>query len=159
MTTIREVIEAFAVIEEAMAVTEPRAVAIKQVYRYLPPSRDALNTPCIMHQYRVVDESGRGPNSYRRRTYNIRAQFLFEKLPNAETDVWSEVAAAFDEVFITAFDAAVKLNTLADSTHQKLLDNAQAEYMPAVLEWNGISYVGSQYEFEVQIHDTATMAA
>lgn len=158
MTTIREVIAALVVMEEALpSITSPREARIKRVYPYLPPSNNAIETPCIMHQYRLVSEQRR-VNEQRYRTYHVRIQFLFAAMPT-DTDVWSEVAAAFDEVFITAMDAHVKLNTLATSVYQRHLNEGSQDYMPAVGEWNGNPYVASQYEYEVQIHDTATMAA
>lgn len=157
MTTIREVITALAAMEEGLAIVSPYAKTLQRVYPYLPPSSDELDLPCTLHQYRLASEE-RGPNGYRARTYHIRIQFLFQKVPT-ETDVWSEIAAAFDEVFITAMDAHVKLNTLATSSYQRLLNEGSQEYMPAIGEFNGIRYVASQYEYEVQIHDTASFAA
>ena len=154
MTTIREAIALFASFEEGLEITEPQHVKIKRVYQFLPPARDIIETPCIMHQFRPITEER--TNDVRKRTYAIRIQLLFAKL-GPDTDTWSEVAAAFDDVLVTRLDAHVKLGR--GEFYQRLFDFGGQEYQPTALEWNGIRYVGSQYEYELQVHDVIDFEA
>lgn len=156
MTTIRDVVSAFAAIEEGLSITDPRSVQIKRVYKYLPPSTDALETPCVIHQYRPMEEARR-PNENQQRRYAVRIQVLLAKF-GPDTDVWSEIAAAFDEKFVNAYDGNILLGA-SNAAHQRMFDFGGQEYQPSLLEWNGINYIGLQYEYEVRVQNVVTMGA
>lgn len=156
MTTIRDVIDAFAAVEEGLAITEPYAIEISRVYKYLPPAGNALDLPSIMHQYRPLSESRR-VNDQRERKYAIRIDLFLAKF-GAQTDVASEMAAAFDDVIVSALDGNVLLGGEND-TYQRLFDFGGNDYQPALLEWDGATYVGLRYEYEVTIRDEKTFRA
>lgn len=156
MTTIRDVIAAFAAVEEGLEITEPYPEKIRRVYKYLPPAADALDLPCVMHQYRPISET-RGPNGQRTRVYAVRIDVLLAK-HGAQTDVVSEMGAAFDEVIVSAFDGNVLL-TSEQAAHQRLFDFGGNDYQPTLLYWNDIPYVGLRYEYSVSVRDTKEFAA
>lgn len=156
MTTIRQVIAAFAAIEEGLEITEPYPEKIRRVYQYLPPAADVLDLPCVMHQYRPISEK-RGPNDQRTRVYAVRVDVLLEK-HGAQTDVVSEMGAAFDEVIVSALDGNVLL-AADNSAYQRLFDFGGNDYQPTLLEWNGILYVGLRYEYSVTVRDTKAFSA
>lgn len=155
-TTIRDVIAAFAAVEEGLEITEPYASKIARVYKYLPPAADMLDLPCVMHQYRPVSES-RGPNDQRTRVYAVRIDVFIDKL-GAQSDVVSEMGAAFDEVIVSAFDENVLL-TAEQTAYQRLFDFGGNEFQPALMTWNEVPYVGLRYEYEVTIRDTKEFRA
>lgn len=155
VVNIRQIIAAFVTAEEGLSVTEPRPSQVARIYPFLPPARArGLDLPCIMHQYRPMTEQ-RGPSGYRRRDYAVRIQLLVAKL-GVDTDVWSEVAASYDEALVAALDGHVLLGE--GTTYQRMLDFGGQEYQPTLMEWNGVPYVGSQYEYQVQARDTGSFA-
>lgn len=156
MTTIRDVINAFAAVEEGLEVAEPYNVKINRVYKYLPPAADSLDLPCIMHQYRPVDED-RLANDQRVREYAVRMDVLLDKL-GAQSDIQSEIGAAFDEVIVSAFDADVLLGD-DQASYNRLFDFGGSEYQPALLDWNGVAYVALRYEWRVIVRDTKAFGA
>lgn len=153
---LREAIAAFVAAEEGLSITEPRAVTIKRVYPFLPPARDELELPLIMHQYRPLSHQ-RAIGGLRMRRYALNIQILLCTMPNEESDVWSEIAAEFDNALGARLDANVKLGQ--QETYQRLFDFGGNEYQPTRLEWNGAAYLGSQYEYELMIDDVGTFAA
>lgn len=147
---LREIIAAFAEIEKDLSITEPIELRVKDVYKYLPPARkSAISTPCFMHQWRPAAET-RGPNGLRQRDFILRVQMLVGRI-GADTHIKSEAAAAFDEAFVTAFDGAVKLR---DTRVYQRSAGEEQEFQPMLLEWNGLGYVGLQYDYLVSVHDT-----
>lgn len=157
MTTIRDVIDAFAALEATLEISEPYPAKIERVYKYLPPAIDVLDLPCIMHQYRPVSEARR-LNAVRERVYAIRIDVFLSKFPDEQSDIISEMGAAFDEAIVSAFDADV-LMTTANATYQRLYDFGGNDYQPALMEWNGASYIGLRYEYEATIRDTGSFSA
>lgn len=149
-TTIRDVISAFAALEDGLEISEPYPEKIRRVYKYLPPAADMLDLPCVMHQYRPISEERR-VNNQRERVYAVRIDVFLAK-HGAQTDVWSEMAAAFDEALITAYDGNVLL-TADETAHQRLFDFGGNDYQPTLLLWNEVPYVGLRYEYQVTIRD------
>lgn len=151
---LREIISAFAAIEKDLYIDEPAFVEVNAVYPYLPPARDVINTPCFMHQWRPAGEK-RHPNGLRQRDYILRVQMLVARI-GVDTDYWSEVAAAFDDVIVSAFDEHVKLGDR--DTYQRS-QGEEEFFQPSAIEWNGVSYVGLQYDYLVTVYETVLVAA
>lgn len=156
MTTIREVIAAFAAVEDGLEITEPYPEKIRRVYQYLPPAADVLDLPCVMHQYRPISEP-RGVNGLRTRVYAIRIDVLLAK-HGPQTDVVSEMGAAFDEVIVSAFDENILLGD-DNATYQRLFDFGGNDYQPTLLLWNDIPYVGLRYEYQATVRDIKEFSA
>lgn len=147
---LREVIAAFCEVERGISISEPFEERIKVAYPFLPAANQALDTPCTMHQYRRLT-AARGPNGLRRDAWMIRTQMLVAR-SNVDPQIWSEAAAAFDQVLIEAFDAHVLLGSF--SAFQRITDE-QAEYQPGLIDWNGIGFIGCQYDYRVDANAVA----
>lgn len=144
------IIARFVAIETDLEITEPYPTKINRVYPLLGPAGNkALELPCIMHQYRRT--AARRAVGVRLDDYMIRVQLLVAPI-GAETDIKSEIAAAFDEALIEAFDADVMLgNTTA---FQRITE--EQDYQPGIVDWNGVGYVGVQYEYRVSANVLAS---
>jgi hypothetical protein len=148
-----EILEAFMRVEAGLEVSEPAPVALKRTYPLLPPASAALETPCIMHQYRRV--KGERIVGARISEFDIRVQLLVAPASGPDVDVKSQVAAAFDEEIVAAFDN----NVLLDSTtaFQRIVEE-QRDWQPAVFEWNGVGYIGCEYLYRVTSHEVGEFA-
>lgn len=152
MSTIREVLAALSKVQKDVSVTEPVQASIVRVYPYLPAAQDAIDTPCVVNQWRLVSHTPR-PNGFRESRYVIRSQVLIHET-GTDFDTYSELAAAFNDELLRAQAANLQLDGTVSLTNVR---GDEAEYMPVVLERNGQGYVGLQYLMDVQINDVVTV--
>lgn len=151
MSTIREVLTALTKVQLGVSVKEPVEASIVRVYPYLPPGNAAIDTPCVINQWRFVSQSI--ANSHRLRRYVIRSQ-IFVVETGADFDKYSELAAALHDELLLAQIEQLQLDGTVSLTNVR---GDEAEYMPVVFGRNGIDYIGLQHLTDVTISDVVTV--
>lgn len=150
MSKLREVLAAVSAVQLGVSIYEPTPLQIKRVYPYLPDGNDALDTPCVINQWRFVSEQRR-PNNFRELRYLVRSQ-VFVAESGTDFDAYSEAAAALHDALITAMDAQLQLDGSVSITN---IRGDEAEFMPVVFEREPQRYIGLQYLMDVIINDVS----
>lgn len=151
---LQEVITELAAIEAGVTfnsgiVGAPTSIA--RVYPFFPKTaKFAVDLPCFMNRWTLIGVNRRA-NNQRRLSYIVRPQALVGKA-EGESDVHAQVATAIHDAFMTAIDANLGLGTAAGW----LRETRGEDETLALLEFNGLGYVGLAYEFEVDLYDVSS---
>lgn len=126
---------------------------IARVYPLTPKTgKFAVDLPCFMNSWSLTDVS-RYVNSQRKSRYVLRAQCLVGKV-EGDTSLNARVATAIHDAFITALDAELGFGVGVTFLRET---RGETDTL-AVLEWNGLGYVGLSYEFELDLFSVSTFA-
>lgn len=154
IVNLREVINRISAIEETIEVTDPRfPMKIAKVYPYWADADEAVELPCVFHSWAFVSER-RLPNEQRQIRWAVRSQMLIAPAA-AERALNSELATAFAEAYIDAFDRHVQLQNLT-GTIQNLRPN-DGVWQPGILTWGSTPYVGLDWVMDVLTLDVTTI--
>ncbi len=152
MSTIREVVAALSKVQAGVSVEEPVEASIVRVYPYLPPGQEAIDTPCVINQWRFVSQTLR-PNGFRELKYVVRSQVLVHE-SGVDFDAYSELAAALHDELLLAQAANLQLDGTVSLTNVR---GNEAEYNPVLLEREPHRYIGLQHLTDVTINDVVTV--
>lgn len=143
---LREAIDRISAIEAEIEVTDPKFPSkIARVYPYWADADEAVELPCVFHSWAFVSEK-RLPNAQRQITWAVRSQMLIAP-STAERALNSELATAFAEAYIDAFDKKIQLGGMT-GTIQNLRPN-DGVWQPGILSWGNAPYVGLDFTMDV----------
>lgn len=131
--SIRTTLDRIVTIQGGLTITAPISEHIAKAYKYPPPGKNALDTPCFMNSPELT-QYDRG--MLRQRIYQIRMQ-LFVK--DADPDVAGDIAVAFGDKLSIALDNDLTL-AIAGVPSCTLWRNLRGGVR--LLEWNQIPYIG-----------------
>lgn len=139
-------------IQKSLAITTPTALTVKKAFRTVP--RQEGNLPDLPAFINVVGQGRetRGPTGQRTHTYDVHMQLF---IGNADTDVGADIALAFHDQVLAAFDGHVTLSgtcTLQSLRWDQLLTD---------MVWANRSFgVGLDYHMDVVMGpEAATVGA
>jgi len=142
---IRRVMDRIVQLQGDLAIEEPTSMRIAKAYKYVPPMRVAApSTPCFMNTWTMVGETRR--SVVREQMYIVHMQLL---VADADQDRAADIASAFHEQLVNAFDKDVTL--LATCTRQALRG---ADPTLVLLERAGRAYIGLNLYLDVWFTET-----
>jgi hypothetical protein len=138
--SIRTAMDRIVSIQGGLSITSPVSSTISKAYKYPPPGRTMLDTPCFVN-WPELTQYDRG--MLRQRIYQVRVQ-LFVLDPDA--DRAGDIAVAFQDKFAIALDNDLTL-AIAGVPSCTLWRNLRGGVR--LLEWNALSYIGLDMFMEV----------
>jgi hypothetical protein len=148
--------QAIVAIQESLSITDPVKAQIKRAYPYVPDfGVGAPATPMMMNEW-SFDREDRTNQGLRQQYYTVHMQLL---VYDAKTDRAADIATAFMEPIVDAFDAADVLHGAAFWT--KLRGRAGAGGSVPTLfpvTWAGKKHMGLDLFLDLTLTEGKTYA-
>lgn len=151
---IRDVITAVAGYQSAIAITSPLALTVAKVWPYFPPQSVAIaDSPAFINEW-IFDHEDRITNGVRSQYYTDHMQLL---VYDADSNVAADIATAFMEKIVDAFDAHERLggNTVAFRTKLRGSGGGTRPTLFTVT-WAGFTFVGLDLFLDVELTEGKT---
>ena len=104
--TLRVALDRIVTVEEGLVITDPEALEIARVYKYIPDANSTPEAPCFMHSF-ALSSVEHFPNQARKQLYVVRSQFWSG---NPNKDRAADICAAFLAEWVDAFSNDLTLD-------------------------------------------------
>lgn len=152
---IRSVITAVAALQAAISISSPAALTVAKVWPYFPPQSIAIaDSPVFLNEW-VFNREDRTTNGLRQQYYTNHMQlFVYD----ADSDSAADIATAFMDAIVTAFDAH---ETLSGTAFRSKLRGSGGGNRPAIFPaiWDGVTFIGLDLYLDIELTEGKTYAA
>lgn len=139
---IRTALASLVAIQESLHIDDPApGFDIVKAWRYVPPQNAALETPCWLNRWEMIDIQR--VSSMRIQRYTIEMQLFVD---DADQDVAADAATAFHGALIDALDGSIMFGGAI-----KLLGSMRGGIV--LLERGGLSHIGLDLFLDIMFEE------
>lgn len=129
-------------VEKTVRIEEPVELQVQDAFPFTPYGTRELSLPSVINRWRYVEQNRNTGMRY----YTVWPQVYVAKTGEG-LEAQQEIAAAFHEAFLDAFDGAVMLH--GEAALQNIRGTEGETFIE--LSWNDVKYIGLEYVMDLQL--------